>query len=87
MALKKKFFYESQLQQIASNIKRVSEQKAMLESQRTTIETVPALNSAAEASDMDEDDLLAEFEIIEAEQLDAELSEPAFPTKSMYTAR
>jgi hypothetical protein len=59
----------------------------MLESQRTTIETVPALNSAAEASDMDEDDLLAEFEIIEAEQLDAELSEPAFPTKSMYTAR
>jgi hypothetical protein len=36
---------------------------------------------------MDEDELLAELEGIEAEQLDAELLEPALPTKSMYSAR
>jgi hypothetical protein len=36
---------------------------------------------------MDDNDLLAEFEEMQAEQLDAELLEPALPTKSMYSAR
>ncbi len=50
MALKNKKLYEAQLEQIEANIMRVSEQKVMLENQRTTIETVSALSSAAEAS-------------------------------------
>jgi len=57
------------------------ENKKMYEAQLQQLEKAMQ-NSAAEASDMDEDDLLAEIE-----QLDAELSEPAFPTKSMYTPR
>jgi hypothetical protein len=34
-------------------------------------------------ADMDEDDMLAELEAMEAEELDMELMEPAVPTKSM----
>jgi len=124
MALKNKKLYETQLEQVETNMLRVNEQKIMLENQRTTIETVSALKTSADtskatmkemkiekvdqifddineqndqmreiqealgqsvgpAADMDEDELLAELEEMEAEQLDSELMEPAVPTKKV----
>eukprot|EP00951_Prasinocladus_malaysianus_P021774 scaffold180905_cov44-Prasinocladus_malaysianus.AAC.1 len=50
MALKNKKMYQEQVDSIENNILRVSEQKIMLENQRTTIETVQALKTGADAS-------------------------------------
>ncbi|KAK9809851.1 hypothetical protein WJX72_000342 [[Myrmecia] bisecta] len=118
MSLKKKKMMETQLEQVENNILRVNEQQAMLENQRTTVETVAALRNAAKASkstmqemkitdvdevldeineqtdqmeqiqqamgqplgaaaNLDEDELLAELEGLEAEELDSQLLEPA----------
>merc|ERR1711972_790602 len=124
MCLKNKKLYVTQLEQQENNILRVNEQKIMLESQRTTIETVAALKTGADTSkqtmkemkiekvdqifddineqqdqmreiqdalgqpigpsaNMDDDELLAELEEMEAEQLDSELMEPAVPAKKV----
>ena len=50
MALKNKKLYETQLEQVETNMLRVNEQKIMLENQRTTIETVSALKTGADTS-------------------------------------
>lgn len=50
MALKKKKMYEQQREQLENQILRVSEQQMMLENQRTVVETVDAMRTAATAS-------------------------------------
>jgi hypothetical protein len=50
MAMKKKKMYEAQLEQVENNILRINEQQMMLENQRTTVETVLALKTGADAS-------------------------------------
>lgn len=50
MQLKKKKMYETQLEQVDNNIARVNEQQVMLENQRTTAETVLALQQGVRAN-------------------------------------
>lgn len=50
MALKKKKMYEQQREQLENQILRVGEQQLMLENQRTVVETVDAMRTAAHAS-------------------------------------
>ena len=103
LALENNEMFEAEIELIASSLMRLSEQKAMLESQRATIETVSALNSAAEASnltmlEMKIDEMNKTFDSI-IEQCDQmreiqealcqplEEMESVVPTKSIYTAQ
>lgn len=50
MSLKRKKAYEKQIEQIDNSISRVNEQQMMLENQRTTAETVLALQQGVRAN-------------------------------------
>ena len=50
MSLKRKKAYEKQIEQIDNSIARVNEQQMMLENQRTTAETVLALQQGVRAN-------------------------------------
>lgn len=71
MCLKNKKLYESQLEQVETNMLRVNEQKIMLENQRTTMETVSALQTSAETSKQ----TMKEMKIGKVDQIFDEINE------------
>ncbi|GMH41094.1 hypothetical protein BSKO_09004 [Bryopsis sp. KO-2023] len=118
MCLKKKKMYEQEVVNVENLIIRLSEQRIMLENQKTMVDVVSTMKNAAQAQkatmkdmnvdnvdevleaineqtdeykavqdalaqpagiagDLDDDDLLAELEELEQEELDKELLEPA----------
>lgn len=118
MCLKKKKMYEQEMMNVENLIIRLSEQRIMLENQKTMVDVVSTMKNAAQAQkatmkdmnvenvdeilevineqtdeykavqealsapagiagDLDDDELLAELDELEQEELDAELLQPA----------